>query len=52
VIRTGCADRGGGGQSKDGMGLGHGGPDAPAVAWPSPWPSGLCASAVSSSARR
>jgi len=32
VIRAGCADRGGGGQSKDGMGLGHGGPDAPAVA--------------------
>jgi len=25
VIRAGCADRGGGGQSKDGMGLGNGG---------------------------
>jgi len=24
----------------------------PAVAWPSPWPSSLCASAASSSARR
>ena len=28
VIRTGCADRGGGGQGKHRMGLGHGGPDA------------------------
>ena len=28
VIRTGCADRGGGGQSKHRMGLGSGGPDA------------------------
>ena len=26
VIRAGCADRGGGGQSKDRMGLGSGGP--------------------------
>ena len=28
VIRAGCADGGGGGQSQHRMGLGHGGPDA------------------------
>lgn len=28
VIRTGCADRGGGGESEHHMGLGDGGPDA------------------------
>ena len=28
VIRAGCADRGGGGESKHRMGLGHGGPNA------------------------
>jgi hypothetical protein len=28
VIRTGCADRGGGSESKDRTGLGHGGPGA------------------------
>ena len=28
VIRTGCADRSGGGKGKDRMGLGYGGPDA------------------------
>jgi len=28
VIRTGCADRSGGGQSQHRMGLGHGGPHA------------------------
>ena len=28
VIRTGCADRGGGGQGEHRMGLGNGGPDA------------------------
>jgi hypothetical protein len=28
AIRAGCADRGGGGEGKHRMGLGHGGPDA------------------------
>jgi hypothetical protein len=51
TIRTGCADSGGRGQGQHRVGLGDGGP-GPAVAWPSPWPSSLYASAASSSARQ